>query len=366
MHFINQGKFNLIMKKWGKTMKNTINTFEIIDNLRIFPNALVAMIVGYTERYDVSRAKEIYKKACEIEMGSDTLYFSVSLGWHVFCTKPDSYLFSIFALSLHALQAEEDFNCEFWNEEKKGIGHNPNQDVQSDPLEMLEIILVGQFGSKCNLMSYIKNYDGHLKNTPKWEKFKKVALASLSLIFAAVNINSKFIQLVEKENLKKGYSGKNLDDTLTYFLESKTSVSQTRYFRSSDGNYGNKHHLFALTYDQSQKLKKVCDLYCKNHEQFKVMKLNIICALKDLFFYNEDYRRNDFPKTQRSEIALSALIKSIEGTDSVSSIKALLQSGLSNPDLQSNSFNSTLKEIEEFFDFSDLPLIEDSLSGITL
>ena len=123
---------------------------------------------------------------------------------------------------------------------------------------------------------------------------------------------------------------------------------------------------FALTDDQSQKLKKICDLYCKNHEQFKVMKLNIICALKDLFFYNEDYRRNDFPKTQRSEIALSALIKSIEGTDSVSSIKSLLQSASSNPDLQSSSFNSTLNQIEEFFDFSDLPSIEDSRPGTTL
>lgn len=350
-------------------MKMTTKTFKAISDLKLFPADLTKIIDAYVARYDILLAKKLYEEASAGYEPDNYCYLESPSGWSTFCdTSLNAYLFRIFTLALHALYAEKDFDCKF-HKETYTNKWNPDGDLFPDALKMLEIILVGVFSSHeshRNLISYINNIgESRYRTGPQWEKFKNIVWSSLSLIFTVVSINSKFIQLMSNENLKKGYnpSDKNLDisNTLDYFLESK--ISYTRYISFFNGNSGNKHHIFALTDDESKKLKGICDSYCHNHKDVKTLKLDIRSTLNKLLYVNSPGFPSDFPETSRAHTALTELIQSIENSDSSGKIIALIESSSYNPDLQCQSFHSALKNIKDFF--SDLPSIEEYRFGIS-
>ncbi len=348
-------------------MKTTTETFKALSNLRLFPTDLTKIIDAYVARYDIQLAKKLYEEASAGDE-PDGCYSGFVFGWPNFCVKVDVYLFRIFALALHALYAEKDFDSKFFKE-TYGDSFNSDGDLFPDALKMLEIILVGVFSSQdhSNLITYInRSKESPNRSGPKWEKFKNIVWSSLSLIFNVVTINSKFMQLMHQDNLKKGCNPSdkdlNISETLDYFLESKISYPRTRYISFFNGNFGNKHHIFALTDHESKKLKGICDSYCYNHKDVSILKLSIRSTLNQLLYVNIPGFQSDFPKTTGAGIALTALIQSIENSDSSGKIIALIESSSNDPDLQCQSFHSALKEIKEFF--SDLPAIEDYRFGI--
>lgn len=345
--------------------------FSVIQTLFIFPDNLIDIICEYTVlNYDIKYARKLFKalKAIPNISAIRTQYFT-----------PDTvFLFIIFSLALKALTKADDFDCKAWDK-VKGKKSNPNVDAHLDALEMLKLILTGNFlnleedkgewASK-NLITYMRNKPSN--PLVDVSSLLQIIKAALSLFFKTLIINESFLKIIMTANSLKDYKVDYItydtrhklaeaDKSVNFFLSTSSLLIRNRCLDYSV----EKGYTLALTTSEAETLIEWSN-YFYDSASFKKLKSNLIAELDFYQLCQEEtttccsifsWKRSNKEKLALPEV--DHLRDTIQQSDSQAKLAAAIIACKDNPHLK--DFKDTfenLKKLFENFCSNELPFID--------